>query len=163
VQPVRNKLISLSHELDPFMTTTQQQLVAYSAGPYQMSAELVSILGVLGLVLTAVGLYGVISYGVAQRTREIGIRTALGANRSTILKFVLREVAAVGALGIVLGLPLALLCAQSASAMLFGIAPWDITAFSAAGILLVIVLFAAGVIPARRAARVDPMVALRYE
>jgi len=162
-QPVRRKLISLSHELDPFMITTQQQLVAYSSGPYQMTAELVSTLGTLGLLLTAVGLYGVISYGVTQRTREIGIRMALGADRSTILRFVLGELAALGVLGFALGIPLALLAARSASAMLFGVAPWDATAFFAAGALLSVVLFVAGAIPARRAARIDPMVALRYE
>jgi predicted permease len=162
-QPIRRKLISLSRELDPFMITTQQQLVAYSSGPYQMTAELVSTLGTLGLLLTVVGLYGVVSYGVTQRTREIGIRMALGADRSTILRFVLRELAALGILGLVLGIPLALLAARSASAMLFGVAPWDATTFCAAGALLALVLFVAGAIPARRAARIDPMVALRYE
>lgn len=162
-QPIRRKLISLSHDLDPFMITTQQQLVAYSSGPYQMTAELVSTLGTLGLLLTAVGLYGVISYSVTQRTREIGIRMALGADRGTILKFTLGELAVLGILGVVLGIPLALIAARFVSAMLFGVAPWDATAFFAAGVLLTLVLFVAGAIPARRAARIDPMVALRYE
>jgi predicted permease len=162
-QPVRKKLIALSRELDPYMITSQQQLVEYSAGPYQMTAELVSTLGFLALVLTAVGLYGVVSYGVAQRTREIGIRMALGADRSRMLGFVLREVMLLGAIGFVLGLPLALLAARSTSALLFGLSPWDIRSFLIALVLLAMVLCAAGVIPARRAARVDPMVALRYE
>ena len=162
-QPIRRQLISLSRELQPFMTTTQQQLVAYSSGSYQMTAELVSILGALGLLLTAVGLYGVVSYGVTQRTREIGIRMALGADRRRTLKFVLREVAVLGAIGVVLGLPLALWAARSASAVLFGVGPWSLTVFSAALALLVVVLLAAGAIPARRATRVDPIVALRYE
>lgn len=162
-QPIRSKLMSLNHQLDPLMITTQQQLVGFSAGPYQMTAELVSSLGTLGLLLTAVGLYGVISFGVTQRTREIGIRMALGADRGRMLRFVLREVALLGVSGIVIGLPLALFAGRSASAFLFGVHSWDVVSFSAAISVLVIVLFAAGAIPARRAAKVDPMVALRYE
>jgi ABC-type antimicrobial peptide transport system permease subunit len=145
------------------MICTQQQLVAYSAGPYQMTAELVSTLGALGLLLTAVGLYGVVSYGVTQRTRELGIRMALGAEHARILSFVLREGAALAAIGIALGLPLALLAARYASALLFGLAPWDIPSFCAALTLLTLVIFAAAVIPAHRASCVDPVVALRYE
>jgi predicted permease len=162
-QSVRQKLVALSHELEPQMTTSQRQLVDYSAGPYQMTAELVSTLGLLGLLLTAVGLYGVISYGVTQRTREIGIRMALGAERSRILRLVLREVTLLGAIGLLVGLPLALFAAQSASAVLFGLSPLDVASFCTAVVPLLIVLFAAGAVPARRAARVDPMIALRYE
>ncbi|MGH9772589.1 MAG: ADOP family duplicated permease [Candidatus Acidiferrales bacterium] len=162
-QPVRRQLVSLSHELNPSMIYTQHQLIDYSAVPFQMSAELVSTLGFLGLLLTAVGLYGVIAYGVAQRTREIGIRMALGADRGTILSSVLREVTILGAIGIAIGLPIALFAAQSASAMLFGIAPWDPVTFCGAAVLLAVVLLAAGAIPARHASKVDPMVALRYE
>jgi ABC-type antimicrobial peptide transport system permease subunit len=88
---------------------------------------------------------------------------ALGAERGGILRFVLREVASLGAIGLILGLPLALFTARSASALLFNLSPWDTGSFCAAVALLTIVLFAAGAVPARRAARVDPMVALRYE
>jgi predicted permease len=162
-QPVRNKLIALSRDLEPYMSTSQQQLVQYSAGTYQMTAELVSTLGFLGLLLTAVGLYGVISYGVSQRTREIGIRMALGADRNRILRLVLREVMLLGVIGFALGLPLALLAARSASTLLFGLSPWDTGSFLSAFVLLAVVLSATSAIPVRRAARVDPMVALRYE
>jgi predicted permease len=162
-QPIRRSLISLSHDLDPFMITTQQELIRYAAAPYQMTAELVSTLGFLGLMLTAIGLYGVISYGVTQRIREIGIRMALGAERGTILKLVLGEVTLLASIGVAMGLPLAFLGARSASTLLFGVAPWDLTAFCGAIALLVIVLFAAGAVPARGATRIDPMMALRYE
>ena len=121
------------------------------------------MLGTLGLLLTGVGLYGVVSYGVTQRTREIGIRMALGADRSMMLQLVLREVAALGLIGIVAGLPLALFAARSASALLFGVSPWNVAVFSGAIALLLLVLFVAGAIPAHRASRVDPMIALRYE
>lgn len=162
-QPIRHKLISLSRELDPYMITTQQQLVTYSSGPYQMTAELVSILGLLGLLLTAVGLYGVISYGVTQRTREIGIRMALGADRGMMLRFVLQEAVVLGTIGIAIGLPFALLAARSASALLFGLSPWSVTVFCTSIAILLVVLFTAGAIPAYRATRIDPMIALRYE
>jgi putative ABC transport system permease protein len=162
-EPIRHALLSLSHDLDPFMITSQQELIRYAAAPYQMTAELVSTLGFLGLMLTAIGLYGVISYGVTQRIREIGIRMALGAERGTILKLVLGEVTLLAFIGIAVGLPLAFFGARSASTLLFGVAPWNLTAFCGAIALLAIVLFAAGAVPARRATKIDPMVALRYE
>jgi predicted permease len=162
-QPIRRRLLAVSHDLDPFMITTQSELVRYAAGQYQITAELVSALGFLGLSLTAVGLYGVISYGVSQRVREIGIRMALGAERGAVLATVLREVAVLGAIGIGFGLPLAFSFARSASALLFGVTPWDWLAFSSAIAVLVVALFAAGIVPANRATRVDPVRALRED
>jgi predicted permease len=162
-QPARQKLLAISRQLDPLMITTEQELVRYSAGQYQVTAELVAVLGFIGLVLTAVGLYGVVSYGVSQRTRELGIRMALGAERGQMLKLILLEVASLGLIGMAFGLPLALTATRLASALLFGVSPWDVPLFAAAVLLLAIVLLIAGAVPARRAMRVDPLAALRYE
>jgi ABC-type antimicrobial peptide transport system permease subunit len=160
---VRHTLISLSRSLDPLSITTQQALIRFSAGQYQTTAELVTALGFLGLILTAIGLYGVVSYGVDQRTREIGIRMALGAERGNTLMLVLRESILMGGIGCVLGLPLALTATRLASSLLFGIGPWNAAVIAAAMVVLAVVLFAAGLVPAWRATRTDPMLALRYE
>jgi macrolide transport system ATP-binding/permease protein len=118
-------------------------------------------LGFLGLILTAVGLYGVIAYGVSQRTRELGIRMALGADRNRTLGLVLREVALLGAVGIVSGLPLALSATKLCQSLLLGIDPWDLPTLLGAAILLTAVILAAGFLPARRATKIDPLSALR--
>jgi predicted permease len=160
---VRHTLISLSRGLDPLSITTQQQLIRFSAGQYQTTAELVSVLGLLGLTLTAIGLYGVVSYGVDRRRREIGIRMALGAKRNNTLMLVLRETVLMGGIGCVAGLPLALTATRIARALLFGVSPWNVAVIVAAVTVLALVLLLAGLVPARQATRIDPMAALRYE
>ena len=157
----RQALKAVSGRLDPLTITTENELIRFSAQTYQVTAELVGALGLLGLILTAVGLYGVVSYGVSQRTRELGIRMALGADRADTLKLVLREVAMLGLAGIVIGLPLALAATQLFSGLLFGVGPWDVPTFVAAGIVLAAVLLAAGFAPARRATGIEPVSALR--
>ena len=119
--------------------------------------------GALALLLAAVGVYGVKSYVVSQRTREIGIRMALGATAADVLWMVLRESLTVSLTGIVLGLPLAFAAARLLSSMLFGLKPTDLLTFVGALTGVVAVTLAASLVPARRAAKVDPMVALRYE
>ena len=157
----RQALKAVSARLDPLTITTQNELIRFSAQTYQVTAELVGALGLLGLILTAVGLYGVVSYGVSQRTRELGIRMALGADRADTLGLVLREVAMLGLAGIVIGLPLALAATQLFSGLLFGVGPWDVPTFAGAAILLAAVLLAAGFAPARRATGIEPVSALR--
>jgi ABC-type antimicrobial peptide transport system permease subunit len=126
-----------------------------------VTAELLGALGPLGLILTAVGLYGVVSYGVSQRTRELGIRMALGADRADTLGLVLREVAILGLTGILIGLPLALAATRLFSGLLFGVGPCDVPNFAGAGVVLAAVLLAAGFAPARRATGIEPLSALR--
>jgi predicted permease len=157
------KLVSLSRQLEPLMITTEADLIRYSAGSYQMTAELVSALGFLAVLLTAVGVFGVVSYGVNRRTREIGIRMAVGAGRADIGRLILEEVGRLSAAGMLAGLPLAFAAAHFSSSMLFGVEPWNPLVFLAAGVLLGLVLLAAGAVPARRASRVEPTTALRYE
>jgi len=160
-QAARRALKAVNPRLDPLTITTQNDLIRFSALRFQLTAETVGALGLLGLILTAVGLYGVISYGVSQRTRELGIRMALGAGRGDTLLLVLREVALVGGLGIAVGLPAALAATRSFSALLFGVSPWDAPVFALAALVLSAVLLAAGILPARRATSIEPSSALR--
>ena len=115
------------------------------------------------MLLASIGLYGVMSYTVARRTGEIGIRMALGAQRRDVLWHVLRETLLLVAIGLCIGLPAALASTRLIRNQLFGLKPTDPFASSAATLVLVVVAVFAGYLPARRASRVDPMVALRYE
>jgi predicted permease len=160
-EAVRRALKSVNASLDPLTITTEAELIRYSAGSYQVTAGLSGALGLLGLILTAVGLYGVVSYSVTQRTRELGIRMALGAGRAATLGLVLGDVARLGIAGIVLGFPLALGATHLAASLLFAVGPWDPPAFASAAALLLAVLLIAGWWPARRATRIDPAEALR--
>jgi ABC-type antimicrobial peptide transport system permease subunit len=117
----------------------------------------------LATVLAAIGLYGVLAYTVAQRTREIGVRMALGADRSAVRGMVLRQVVRMLAIGGVIGIAAALGLGRAAGSLLFGLEGHDPIVIVSAALLLSLFALAAGYIPARRAARVDPMHALRYE
>ena len=128
-----------------------------------MIARLSSFFGALALLLACVGLYGVMSYTVNGRTKEIGLRMALGAQRTAVLWMVLREVMKVVLAGIVVGVPAALAASQFLRSMLFGLNPSDPLSLALVILLLGVVALLAGLIPARRATKVDPMVALRYE
>jgi predicted permease len=129
----------------------------------RMVALLSGAFGLLATVLAAIGLYGVMSYAVAMRTREIGLRVALGADRSQVLRLVLREVAVLAVLGVGLGLPGGYGLGRLIESQLFGLSSRDPLTFGAATLALLATAFAAGLVPALRAARVDPMTALRYE
>jgi putative ABC transport system permease protein len=117
----------------------------------------------LALILASVGIYGVVSYLVAQRTNEIGIRMALGAQRGDVLKMIVGQGAKMALLGVAFGIAAALALTRLMSGMLFGVTPTDPLTFFAVAALLVAVALLACYIPARRASRVDPVVALRYE
>jgi predicted permease len=160
-QSARAVLKRVDTRLDPLGITTQNELIRYSAQPYQITAELVGGLGLLGLILTAVGLYGVVSYNASLRTRELGVRMALGASRNDALWLVLREVLMMGAIGVAIGLPLAMAATRLMTSLLFGVSPWDIPAFIVAIALLAVVIIVAAWIPAKRATKVPPSAALR--
>jgi predicted permease len=132
----------------------------------RMFAKLLTLFGVIAQLLAAIGLYGVMAYSVSQRTQEIGIRMALGANRSNVLGMMLRQGMVLTVIGIVLGLGVAYVSTkylESLTSMLFGVKPRDPLTFVAIGVLLAAVALIACLIPARRATKVDPLVALRYE
>jgi putative ABC transport system permease protein len=131
--------------------------------PQRIAGAVAASLGVVVLLLAAIGLYGVTSYSVSRRTREIGIRMALGADRSMVLRLVIRQGLVLTAIGVALGLAAGAAGAQVLQSLLFGISALDPLAFGGAALLFGIVSLAASYLPARRATQVDPMVALRAE
>jgi ABC-type antimicrobial peptide transport system permease subunit len=128
-----------------------------------MMATLASGFGILALALAGIGLYGLLAYRVARRTREIGIHMALGAERVQITAMVLRGAAGLVFSGVALGLPVAWAGSRWIKEFLFGLKPTDPATVAAAILLLVIVSLVAAYVPARRASRVDPMIALRHD
>ena len=142
---------------------TMQAQIGESLFVERMVALLSAAFGALATILAAIGLYGVMSYAVTMRTREIGLRVALGADQRSVLMLVLREVAILAGIGIGIGLPLGLGLGKVIESQLFGMTWRDPLAFGIATLSLVTTAFVAGLIPALRAARVDPMTALRYE
>ena len=117
----------------------------------------------MALTLAAIGIYGVLSYGVSRRAREIGVRIALGARRVDVLRMVLGQAMVLAGVGAVAGVGAALATTRVLETLLFGIAPTDIVTFAAVPMLLVAVAVVAAYVPARRATRVDPIIALRLE
>src|SRR5690606_23117557 len=127
------------------------------------STMLLTVFSAVALVLAAIGVYGVISYGVAQRTREIGIRVALGAQRGDVLAMVVRHGAALAAVGLVAGLTGALALSRCLGSLLFQVSPPDAPTFTAGTVVLAGTALLAAALPARRAAMTDPVAALRGE
>ena len=160
---VRDRVRALDSNLPVFNIHTVEERVDQSLTQEKLLATLSGLFGGLALALAAVGLYGVMAYAVGQRTREIGIRMALGADRGVILTQVLREAGVMTLGGILLGLPMAYGLTKLVSSLLYGIRPTDPAAVCGAVVALVIAAMIAAWIPARRATRVDPLVALRCE
>jgi ABC-type antimicrobial peptide transport system permease subunit len=162
-------LVAAIHEIDPDIlisdAATMPEIIQNSPAAYwhRASAWLVGGFAALALVLSIVGLYGVIAYSVSQRTREIGIRMALGAQRSSVYQLILKEAGWLTLLGILFGLACSVATATLMRGLLFGVQPWDVSTLGVVAGTLAASALLASYIPARRATRVDPMVALRYE
>ena len=168
-QSLLAELSSVVRQIDPSVATfagitmTDRIHDSPSAYLHRSSAWLVGGFAILALLLGAIGLYGVVAYSVSQRTREIGVRMALGAQRSSVYRLVLNEAGWLIGLGILAGAVLALGTSALLQTLLFGVRPWDVPTLAAVAAVLAISALLASYIPARRAAKVDPMVALRYE
>jgi len=161
------QLTRMLADLDPNLTInsirTMQQQIELSFDQQRAVASLAGLFGVVALILAAIGLYGVTAYSVAQRTNEIGIRMALGADRPNVLRLVLGGAFKRVLIGLILGLPLAVGAGRLLSAQLYGVTSWDPFALSVAAGALAICSFFAAIIPANRAASISPMSALRIE
>jgi ABC-type antimicrobial peptide transport system permease subunit len=142
---------------------TLEEHIGASLLPQRIAAGLLGAFGVVALLLAAVGLYGVVAFAVAQRTREIGIRVALGAQSGEVLGLMLRQGMTLAGIGLLVGVPLAAVVAKLVSGFLVGTSAADPLVFLGAAGLLALVTLVASYVPARRASRVDPMLALRSQ
>jgi ABC-type lipoprotein release transport system permease subunit len=163
INMVRDQIHSLQPSIPVAEVATMDQLLARSLSRARFSMLLLSIFAGLALTLAAVGIYGVMAYAVAQRTREMGVRLALGAQPRDILGMVLLGGGKLAAFGIVLGLAGALALNRLLRSQLYGVSAHDPLTYAGVALLLGIVAFVACYLPARRATRVDPLIALRYE
>ena len=161
--PLRTEVAALDKKAPVLKISTLGLVIRSSVYEQQITATFVGILGAMGLFLAAIGLYGVISYTMVQRTREIGIRMALGAQRRDALRLVLGEGVRLAVAGIFVGLAGAIVATPLVAKMLYGVGPRDPVTFACVAVLMVAVALAASYFPARRATKVDPLIALRYE
>jgi hypothetical protein len=159
---IGRKIESLGREY-PVRTESASQVIAQALVEERVTAILAGFFAGLALLLASIGLYGLMSHAVTHRTREIGIRVALGAQNQNILRIVLRETAVLSLLGIAIGIPCGLASSRLIAGMLFGVSSNDFSNIVIACPLLLAVALFAGYVPARRASRIDPIVALRAE
>jgi putative ABC transport system permease protein len=160
---VRGALTEIDSTQPIYDMQTLDQLVARSLGQRRFTLTLMLLFGVIALVLSAVGIYGVMAFAVSQRTQEIGIRMALGASALDVLKLVLRNGMFLAVIGAVIGLAGAFAITRFMSSLLFGVSPTDVVTFGLVTAGLLLVALVACYLPARRATKVDPLIALRYE
>lgn len=160
---IRREVQNLDSEQPIYHVATMEQRVADSVGSQRFDTSLLGLFAAIALLLAVVGIYGVMSYWVTQRTHEIGVRVALGAQPGQVLKLVLAKAAWLTVSGLAIGLVGAFVLARSLSGLLFGVSPIDLVTFLIASAALAAIAMVASWQPARRAAGVDPMVALRYE
>lgn len=163
IAPIRREIQQLDTNLPLFQVKTLEEHIGFALFPARSAASFLSAFGILALILAMVGIYGVMAYAVSQRTREIGIRMALGAKTGDVLKMVLRQ----GLLLTIIGVSIGLLCAfaltRLMSSLLYGVSSTDKMTFILVPLILLGVSLLACFVPARRASKVDPMIALRYE
>jgi putative ABC transport system permease protein len=160
---VRNEVLQLDPNLPISLARTLEERMDLPLLPARITASLLGSFGVLALVLAGIGIYGVMAYSVSRRTREIAIRAALGAQRTDILKLVMGQGIVLTLIGIVIGLVVAFALTGLMKSLLFGVSASDPLTFTLIVLLLSVVSMLACYIPARRALKIDPGVALKYE
>jgi macrolide transport system ATP-binding/permease protein len=160
---VRHEVQTLDPNLPPFNVVTLSENIDISLFPARFGALLLGGFGVLALVLATVGIYGVMSYSVSKRTHEIGIRMALGAQANNVLRLVVGQGMLLALIGVAVGLAGAFALTRVVKSLLYGVSATDLATFAAIALLLMVVALLACLIPARRATKLDPLVALRYE
>jgi predicted permease len=163
VPELRAAVESVDRNLPLLDIRTQKEQIDSTMREQMVLAELTAAFGVLALVLASIGIYGIMAYSVSRRTNEIGLRMALGAQPARVLRMVLSEASWIVVIGVVVGVGGAIALGRVIASMLYGLKGWDPATFAIAGTLLILVALAASWIPARRAASVDPMRALRHE
>jgi predicted permease len=162
VEPLRAEVRVLDASLPLYDIQTMHERLAFGLLPSRLSASILGAFGLVALAMASIGLYGVTAYGVAQRTREIGLRMALGAAAPDVLRLVLRRVAAMATAGLAIGIGGGALLGHFARGLLFGTGSTDVTTYLVASLVIVLSALLAGFLPARRASTIDPMSALRY-
>jgi predicted permease len=160
---IRKEIESLDRSVPVSAMKTMNEHLTYALWAPNMAASLSLAFGLVAILLSAVGLYSVMAYVVSQRTREVGIRMALGANHADVMKMITVEGMRLAVIGVVIGLLLSLGLARALSSLLIGVSGYDATTFVIVSTLLVLVALVACYLPARRATKIDPLVALRYE
>jgi len=160
---IREQVRALDPALPLFGLRTMEDHVRFATFQQRMTGTLLAVLGGLALVLAAVGIYGVLAYAVAQRTREIGVRVALGGRRGDILGLVVRQAMGLTTIGLAIGLAIAVAVMPLMGRLLFGVSPRDLPTLAGVALILGVVALLASSVPARRAMRIDPIVALRYQ
>jgi len=163
VEPIRGEVQALDRDQPLGNVRTLASLVEQTVAPRRFSMTLAGVFALAALVLGAVGLYGVLSYTAAQRAREIGIRMALGAQRGDVHRLIISQGMALALGGVAAGVLASLALTRLMSGLLFGVSATDAPTFSSITLLLLLVALVACYLPARRASKVDPLVALRYE
>jgi putative ABC transport system permease protein len=160
---IRQQVLAIDKDQPVFDVRTMHEVRAISVALYSFGSATMGIFAIIALVLAAIGIYGVMAFAVTQRTQEIGIRMALGARAIDVLKMIVKTGMSLATIGVIAGLVGAFAITRLMASLLFGVSPTDVVTFAlvAAGLLLVALL--ACYIPARRAIKVDPLVALRYE
>ena len=160
---VRGEAQQLDRNLPLTGVFTLTEIFDQSLWAPRMSASLLAVFAALSLVLAVIGIYGVMAYSVSQRTRELGIRMALGASRADVLRLVVVQAARLTLVGVVTGLVASIAASRLIASLLYDVSPTDVVTFVAVPVLLAASALAASYLPALRATRIDPMVALRYE